>query len=922
MLNGSIQDEMDSTQNAYDTIEADIDALKVEVQRLKEEDAMKSPRAQPQSSLRAEELGSAHGEHKAPLPVSEPVSAAARLQRAHEILSQKPKTPIIEQEKPPVALVPFDFPELSTTKPIPKPRPASSDKPDRKPSYAKIATSGMMEAIEQAFSGVAQSGAKSVSSDHTTSVTSESSFFNPILTSYTASIPDPCTENKHQLSLADDHCVEKSFVAAQTDDTRCSDGGKPYINNCTATASKPQTTKQPPGFAQPTKAFIRRADETTYKNTVSCKTKVNGDGSPTKPTRKTTQRQAKRKSLPGDWTAKPDKPGLDGQSPPESSPADVESDNPGEELLHRTHHRHENGNDMEVTEEIGTALPDHKQRQKGSTYMSPTKATVQRTIATLGQDHNKRTSPRGGKSQCQLDTLSSPRKDTRPLHQTNDESLVQQLNQAVEQLSNGNSFACQSETELSAIQLKPSTNSFHVPDNSEGRHDTSLGSYRKHDAFGKCAPRTPRRMTVGESFDGKRGAKSTANGLPDVANVTTKRRVSHGHLLKPIRAKLNRIGLLNDKASSDALPMAASFLSGVESLGNGTRPVHHERSRTHALTSVQSPLSLKEEPAHLCLKANTDPLVSSDLVVKTTPCPEAHENLEPADCKTSQPPSLRATAQEFKPMWKPETFEQEFGVLSWEGSLDFRPENEWLMLSPRVRQSIQRLREFKMSGSRASNAERGSNWSPERMSKAATQRFWANLMSEQSPCCPTGSQATDHPAARVGQVLKPHSIPGQNDVHWTLQNLDGEEVPIHFGRAPAPPHAEPRTPVISPNSDDTSPLKSPLSSPRGWTIGSTQTPWIYGWTGGDGREIRFVGHGPDAERDPSTPVNFQFSDDKENVFATASPAPSSIRQWAEKVGYPKVPCGNMQITHAFEQLPVPVAYQSAGYCFDCSLRNF
>ena len=185
---------------------------------------------------------------------------------------------------------------------------------------------------------------------------------------------------------------------------------------------------------------------------------------------------------------------------------------------------------------------------------------------------------------------------------------------------------------------------------------------------------------------------------------------------------------------------------------------------------------------------------------------------------------------------------------------------------------------------------------------------------------------------QVGQVLKPSLSPGKKTVQWMLQDLDGKETPIKFGRAPPPEAAfadEPLTPTMSSTSDDTSPLKTPHSV-RGWHIGSASSPNPYGWAGGDGKEIKFVGYGPYAERDPNNVVNFNFngrtssfgtsvpngfSEDKENLRFTEYVAPKSQQQWAQKLGYHKVPCGNVEITHAVEH--IPFGSQLAGYCHDC-----
>jgi hypothetical protein len=188
---------------------------------------------------------------------------------------------------------------------------------------------------------------------------------------------------------------------------------------------------------------------------------------------------------------------------------------------------------------------------------------------------------------------------------------------------------------------------------------------------------------------------------------------------------------------------------------------------------------------------------------------------------------------------------------------------------------------------------------------------------------------------QMDQVLKPNLInPRKKTVQWMLQDIDGTETPAKFGRAPAPsamPVFSPSTATISSRSEDTSPPKTP-NSVRGWQIGSTLSHIPYGWTGGDGKEIKFVGYGPHAERDPNSVINFNFQgrtssfgaatsngyhEEKAN-FSHEYVAPRSQRQWAEKLKYHKVPCGDVEITHAVEH--IPFGSQLANCCHDCMAR--
>lgn len=79
--------------------------------------------------------------------------------------------------------------------------------------------------------------------------------------------------------------------------------------------------------------------------------------------------------------------------------------------------------------------------------------------------------------------------------------------------------------------------------------------------------------------------------------------------------------------------------------------------------------------------------------------------------------------------------------------------------------------------------------------------------------------------------------------------------------------------------------------------------------------INFAYQGTTSSFAASIPNGFE---DKENCDPPEYIAPRSQRQWAEKLGYHKVPCGDVEITHSVEQLPF--GSQLAGYCYDCMAK--
>lgn len=153
---------------------------------------------------------------------------------------------------------------------------------------------------------------------------------------------------------------------------------------------------------------------------------------------------------------------------------------------------------------------------------------------------------------------------------------------------------------------------------------------------------------------------------------------------------------------------------------------------------------------------------------------------------------------------------------------------------------------------------------------------------------------------------------------WTNHARYGS--PIRFARAPLPSLDEERT-----------------RHGKGWGIGSAAPGWWYGWRGGDGLEISFVGHGPDAERSPDAPINFHDYKkgttaqggltpsqqtpryNRNNSQMTDTPtAPRRMRDWATRMGYPQIPCGNYEITHAVEHVGNDANRHCLdGWCHDC-----
>lgn len=157
---------------------------------------------------------------------------------------------------------------------------------------------------------------------------------------------------------------------------------------------------------------------------------------------------------------------------------------------------------------------------------------------------------------------------------------------------------------------------------------------------------------------------------------------------------------------------------------------------------------------------------------------------------------------------------------------------------------------------------------------------------------------------------------------WFSASSNGEAV--RFARAPFP-------------SMDDGVEAEDSTHERGWGIGSAVPGWrTYGWRGGDGLEISFVGHGPDAERFPDAPIEFRNYKKKtasqrnlassqqtptHNSFDEGGhdvPSDKKMSEWATTMGYKRAPCGDFEVTHAFEHVSTRESREFIdGWCNKC-----
>ncbi|KAI5359591.1 hypothetical protein Slin14017_G104930 [Septoria linicola] len=707
----------------------------------------------------------------------------------------------------------------------------------------------------------------------------------------------------------------------------------------------PTPQKSSPRFAQPTAAFSRRADETLRKDgaTIAVIVSKNGLSKPASVSA-AGHRQQKRKSLPGDWLTS----SLERTDIPLASKPEVTC-----------------GHALQQSE-ASRANRQPRLRKKTSTYMSPTKAATQRTMATIGQENAPPQSLRLQRNLTKLDTVS--------------------VSGFVVESSQGSPASPDTtiETEMrSGGTLRPQPRSLEL----------SSVTTRRRSTISAALPHS-RQLPANTSIVELLAQQAKAAGLPMVANTVTKRRGSHGHLLIPIKAKLDKIGILRDDPHAANVRKDSHLLSPISQKSEPElfSPL------TRAMQAIQAELpridanASQPEPAPVPKKAVVAPHVRAAMR-------EAAERKAAAGSAAVDKPmpktlTLRATAQEFRPMSElprqesvhsqPAIHQPQQGMPTMVGvpapaakSSMVYPQSQIihpLATTPpqsAMRHSVVILPtcELPISNDDATRFYSEEQWSAmpywqrrqitERRSqiRGGSGRYHSHFEnglgvangSVGSPISPHAPHSLSAMCPDVfgpkpvnvqaGQILVPHIDPTTQNLRWILQpenDLRRTNESAGDSTFDTSPHC---AASVSPGSSYNSPRfispRTPGPLPRSWTIGSEQTRQVYGWKGGDGREIKFVGHGPDAEREPGHGVRFNYQRRGSNMGrgprmigendGDGSPeaplAPRSRRHWAQLAGYTKQPCDTMEIVDAIEQMPAPSGAPLYGHCRNCAVSS-
>lgn len=904
-------------------------------------------------------------------------SVAHRLQRQHESLQdQQPRREGAPHcvHHPPTSL---DFPALSQQQQGSR-LGATASRQNEKKTYANTVASNMLTAIDRDFPCA--------------SIKRADRIFPGLILDRTSSAR-PAQFGSTASNLTTERCAngERSVLNKEVVSETSSDQLRHAVEparNVIEDASLQRT----PHFAKPTESFVKRAGGTLRKipvkvdlskHPVISTARMDSRMTETDNTmmKRPGQSHQKRKSLPGDWLNVDNVEQIVGTG-------EVTFD------IGNTARPGKKSSGQAVSKAQSNAEFASKKKQahprlptKTTSYMATTNAAMYRNLASLIKEKPeantvgvKTAVTPGNVGQVAHQTPTSPQVcgtlsplKPRSTTMSSGTSSVDFILDASSQTAKFPSHS-RDRSHLSSVLNDGSPT---LRQNRNHRSPLAMSSARCTDARSPSKlPRpsargepSPQRLRICEDAARLARSETPAMAAKVQSKTTTKRRVSNAPLLEPIVARLDAKGLLNKITSNNAV--VESYLQGVSRSVADDHPADvpqsHSATRSSHNSNVQEPGRQDPSittPGECTEKPHMKELIGArqddtsnprpnwywpnnkptgavkrrDSAFAAGTCSSAASTIAEAvysnagKTHAKQGSSLRATANEFRPSFAASSDAHKAGALDF---ARFVPEDEWSQMNYEQQRTIHAMRFLYKTGA----------WLPEssaiqprldtsshsaygvsacnsmqvkvNASPAVTARF---VDENGSPCIVTGDETS-----------KPDLGPSKQSVQ-ALRSIGSR---LTFGRAPPPAFprmSDPFTPTISPTSTGTSPAKTP-SSLRGWHIDSANSRVPYGWTGGDGKEIKFIGYGPYAERDPNSTVNFDFQgrtaslnamvpngfEVKENGYPGNLVAPRSQRQWAEKCGYTKVPCRDVEIVHAVEHLPTaaPSGGELVAYCHDC-----
>lgn len=740
----------------------------------------------------------------------------------------------------------------------------------------------------------------------------------------------PATSTSSPVSGVSDSAEGASSSGSRSDTQQKYYDAAEYQHETTA---NPEPEKPSPHFALPTQATERRVGATLRKDSSPAKSSPEvspgkskkGNAPQFETDKRAAQRQQKRTSLPEGWMSPQEQPGSTEKSmEAEQKRSDDAASSPAEPL-----------------------------RKKTSSYMSPTKSAQHRNVATIGQESPRRMAPRLKARGLQINT-SIAAKDTAlssrsPLRSGAITSSDEVFFSPRSHLSSNASSKRQSKSpkKTSALQDQLSPSLIESP-SSAMRLPVPLREVRN-----VVVIRRDSDEDLLDPIKEKLDKEDLLKRSPTQEQRSTgARRGSRGEMLKPVFARLEKVqkspelahrsifkkrrpegsaperkgshvhsastpsfpsgGMLHGSKdpSNEPISRLITGLRGQSSaeIGKALAGEQHESSDLPS-SSLQQPRQMVD-PAILyqghkpVSDVNSPPHDPAILYQGRKPSSNTGSQGDPfmifdtgymrddaeGPMMRPQPSSLRATASDFVPSFAPV----------------FSPEPTFQ--DPEYQDDL--------------------HWQTGQVQSPFVDDFYQNQMSE--PYSMAWPYVDHRPYATWHGANFPRGYDYstldqlQQQIAGSFQGFDANQM---YADSTA------KTPSISPTSSDTSAPWSKQSSANAssrWTI-TGKGRRVYLWTGSDGLEIGFKGHGPDAEHDPNTPVLYRnlrqrtktlhleaasFPRDHKPGSQAPPDAPKLMRQFAERMRLSKIPCDDFHWKGKYD-VDIPGATLVAGTCSSC-----
>lgn len=702
-------------------------------------------------------------------------------------------------------------------------------------------------------------------------------------------------------------------------------------------ASGGKTDKPSPHFAQSTQAAARRADETLRRESPPAKPST--ETSPGKSTKakapsfetdkRAAQRRQKRTSLPEGWMSSPEQTGSTEKSTEKRRRQEI-PENTASASVAQSH-------------QSGTPL-----RKKTSSYMSPTKAAQHRSVAKLGENPSSRSPPRFKARDLTIDTaLASSSKLIQ-------HSLNSPLRSGTKSSSDDTFISAKSHPSSKSSGTKSSSDDVFLSPKS---HLSSNASSRERKPKNKMS--RPQSPTASSPM-------KLPLPLPEVANTIITPSAPSQDLLNPIKAKLEQEDLLkrtstldpgsspsrrgsrsdilrpvfarlnrgSEPASQVVSPLLEPIQTNDERLRSGRQSRTQDRDNQPLLRLITGLRGQSSAEIGRALSARQQsnppsPVIRSPRTLQASDPAILYERRKLFDSARSKQQDPAIVYQGRKPSGSVLT-EQDPAIIFSSGPIEADPametagsRTEYISSSLRATATIFEpiflptvVPPFAPEA-HGPGFQDGLMWylpsfGQDLPSEAAGHDTYAGIFDD------------NHIVYKGWDYMGPEEYDPYTGQVIATRSRDTAEGPMLTGRTD-------ETPVLSPTSDDTSPPGSMTTHERGaarWTI-TGKGRRAYLWTGRDGLEIGFKGHGPDAEHDPNSPVLYRNHRTKTKTFhmqaasfprthTSGSPlppkAPKLMREYAERMGFSKVPCPDYAWKGKYDCLPalVPVV----GLC-DC-----